>query len=157
MNVTLTEHELSLAVEIGKARHLSALRDGKNNAFGARKKDDWSMHILGATGELVVAKALGIYWSATVDTYKTKSDLPGGLEVRARSRDDYDLIVRANDPDDVPFVLVVGEDLTFRVPGWIWGREAKQEKWLKTYANRTPAYFVPQSALCGLDRLPVTT
>lgn len=155
MNIELTNAEMQIAIAVGSARQLSALASGKRDNHGAKADKAWTMHIEGAAGELAAAKALGIYFSATVDTYKEESDLPGGIEVRTRSQDYYDLLVRDDDPaDDTPFVLVVGRPPLLRVPGWLYAHEARSNPdWVKSYANRKPAYFIPQDALHPIETL----
>lgn len=148
--ITLEWFEAQLAASVGVARQLSALRQGLGNRFGYRGAG-WDIHVEGAGGEMAAAKALGLYWSGSVDTFK----LPdvGTLQIRTRSRDNYDLIVRPGDADDEAFLLVTGSMPSYLVHGWMLGADAKREEWLKTYAARTPAYFVPQSALHPLEGL----
>jgi hypothetical protein len=50
--------------------------------------------------------------------------------------------------------LVVGRIPTFRIVGWIPGKDAKQEKYWRTdIANREPAWFVPQANLRDIEKL----
>jgi hypothetical protein len=66
------------------------------------------------------------------------------------------LLVHPGDPDDRPFVLVVGGDgpypRVFDVMGWCYGREAKRSEWWRT-EYRHAAYFVPQTKLRPLVEL----
>lgn len=152
MNVTLSLHETMIAAYIGSCRQAGALNEGKRDKHGATADKAWSMHIEGAAGELAAAKALGIYWPATVGTYRDAPDL-ANLEVRTRSRHDYDLIIREDDPDETIYVLVTGRCPEFQVHGWLYAGEGKQEQWLQTYGNRRPAWFVPQGALRPIEHL----
>lgn len=151
MKVILDWSELELAAAVGLRRQLSSMRDQREDRYGF-SGPGWSIHIEGACGELAVAKAMGRYWNGGVDTFKGP-DVPGqaadtgSIQVRTRSNRDYDLIVRPNDADQDVFILVTGRAPEFEVHGWIRGREAKQEMWLRTYGDRPPAYFVPQAAL----------
>jgi len=154
MIVTLSWWELAAASEVGRMRQLAAVRAGRPDRHGF-KGPGWDVHIEGAAGEMAVAKGLGLYWDASVDTFKGSPDLPG-IQVRTRSRDDYDLIVRPDDPDNEVFVLVTGRSPTFWLRGWINGREAKQEQWKRTYGGRPGAFFVPVSALHPVNNLGVT-
>jgi len=91
-----------------------------------------------------------------VNTFKSLADLVSDVEVRTRSKDYYDLLVRADDQDSKRFVLVIRKGpKSFEVIGWIKAKEAKQEQWIKTYGNRPPAYFVPKSALKDIKELSV--
>jgi hypothetical protein len=133
-------------VIIGSERQISAVEKGLNNSFGY-KGSGWDIHIEGAAGELAYCKWAGIYFYPTIDTFKNGGDV-GELQIRTRSEDSYDLIVREKDRDDDIFILVVGKIPKYRIVGWITGSNAKQKKWEKDYGNRNaPAYFVPQSSL----------
>lgn len=140
-----------MASEIGRLRHLVSVKRGLLDQHGFTG-DGWAEHIEGACGELAVAKALGRYWDGSVNTFE-QPDLPG-LQVRTRSQTYYDLIVRPADSDDDLFVLVTGRCPRYVVRGWIKGADAKQEQWLQTHGNRPGAYFVPQSALHEMSKLP---
>jgi len=154
IKVSLTNVETMLAGQIGVMRHTEALSRRSPNAFGlASDKDGWGLHVEGAAGEMAVAKALNVYWTATVNTYKEGGDIGRRIQVRTRSKHDYELIVRPSDRDDDVFVLVTGKSPTFHVHGWIYGHEAKKEAYLKDYGNRDPAYFVPHCALKALNEV----
>lgn len=111
--------------------------------------DGLTKHVMGAAGEIAVAKAMGLFWGGDVCTFKAP-DIGNHIQVRTRSRHDWDLIVRPEDDDDAVFVLVTGSIADLHVRGWISGREAKKDRWLQQYGGRPCAYFVPQSALRGM-------
>lgn len=149
--VTLTLAECLLACQVGTARQLSAIVQGKQNSHGFRGQG-FDIHILGAAGELALAKALGIYWTGHINTFK-QPDLGTNIQVRTRSSHTYDLIVRDGDADDELFVLVTGTLPAFHIWGWIRGGDAKQREYLKTYGSRPEAFFVPHDALHPLATL----
>lgn len=145
MKIRLTSHEMLMCGLIGLARHISALTRGlpdKNGHEGV----GWNNHIEGACGELAVAKALGVFWSGSVNTFKRGGDV-GGIQVRTRSQPEYDLIIRDDDCDDDTFVLVTGQCPEYDVVGKILGHDGKQDIWRQTYGGRPAAWFVPQAAL----------
>ena len=142
--VHLTWHETAMAATIAVNRQISALYKRSPNAFGLTNAG-WSEQVEGACGEVAVAKFLGIFWNGSVNTYATP-DLDG-IQVRTRSKDDYELIVRPKDSDDEIFVLVTGVCPDFRIRGWMRGGSAKRQEWVKEYGNRPPAYFVPTESL----------
>jgi hypothetical protein len=144
IDVTLEPYEIALAADVGVRRQLAALEAHLPDAFGFAGAG-WSEHVEGAGGELAFAKATKRYWNGSVNTFKN-GDV-GTVQVRTRRDPKYDLLVRPGDSDDDAFVLVIGTIPKFCVVGWLYGREAKQEKWLRTYGNRPAAYFVPQAAL----------
>lgn len=152
--VTLTWYEAAMASHVGWMRQLAAVKAGKPDLHGY-DGEGWSEHIEGACGEMAVAKMLGIFWDGSVNTWKAH-DLPG-LQVRTRSRHDYDLTVRPNDDDEAHWVLVTGRCPEYRIHGWIAGADAKLPAWSRTYGGRPAAYFVPQSELRGMDKLITKT
>ncbi len=152
MKVTLTWHEVALASQVGMRRHAEALSKGLPDAYGRTSDDGWSVHIEGACGELAVAKAMNVFWSPTVNTFKAGGDV-GAWQVRTRSRADYELLVRDSDKDSAPYILVRGKAPNFEVAGWILGADAKQPQWKQTHGGRAPAYFVPDGALKAMAEL----
>ena len=152
MQISLTWYEIALAAEVGMRRQLEVLKRGLKSHHRAAHEDPWSIHIQAAAGELAAAKALGRYWSGSVNTFRTGGDV-GALQVRTRSKAHYDLIVRDDDKESDCFILVVGEIPDFDVKGWIGGKEAKQAQWRQSYGGREAAYFVPHAALHALDLL----
>lgn len=152
--MSLEWYEVSRGALVGVSRNVEAMRMGCQNRMPI--KDEWSIHVLGALGECAFAKATGRYWSGGVNTFKGEPDLMGGVEVRTRSKHEYDLIVRPDDSDDGLFVLVTGGPKDFVVHGWMRGADAKQDQYLANHGNHSPAYFVPKSALrpvSGLEGL----
>jgi hypothetical protein len=152
MQIHLTGAELYLAAQIGVSRQMEAMRKGLPDRHGFDGLEGWTVHIEGAAGEMAVAKALGVFWGGTVNTFKTTADV-GALEVRTRSRHDYELLIRENDADEAVFVLVTGRAPDFNVVGWLKGKEAKQPQWIRTHGGRPPAYFVPHAALHPIEEL----
>jgi hypothetical protein len=149
---SLTWYELMMAAHVGVRRHVESIRQDRHDRFGFAG-DGWGAHIEGAAGELAVAKATGRYWPGSVDAF----DGPdvGGLQVRTRSRADFDLLVRPGDPARAIFVHVVGVAPHYRIVGWIRGGDAKRPEWLARHGDRPPAYFVPQGCLNPPESLVV--
>jgi hypothetical protein len=150
MQVTLNSHEVGAAVRVGALRHWEAVRGGMADRHGF-DGDGWGVHIEGALGEIAAAKALNIYWDGSVNTFK--ADDLAGIQVRTRSRADYELIVRPGDDDGAAWVLVTGKHGKYDVRGWIKGDDAKRDEWLAAHGNRPAAYFVPHAALKPIEEL----
>lgn len=148
--IVLTWHEVALASHVGWMRNISSMRDKRTKGAGLTTAG-WTEHCEGACGELALAKKLGLYWNGSIDTFSA-NDLPG-LQVRTRSRPEYELIIRPQDSDDAIWVLLTGQSPEFWVRGWIRGREAKQKEWLRSYGNRPEAYFVPTDRLHPVEEL----
>lgn len=153
MVTTLTPAEMTLAMVIGGMREVTALRDGRTDAQGAPPALGFQYHILGAVGELAVAKRLNVFWSGTIGRVDAPGDV-GPLQVRTGTGDTYRLCIYPRDPDGARFVLVVGLPPHVRVVGWLFGRDGKREEWWCDPTGKgRPAYFVPQAALHPLDTL----
>lgn len=143
---------MAMAAGVGVRRQIEAFRAGRQDQHGATSAEvggrgrGWHLHIEGAAGEMAVAKALNRHWSASVNTFKVGGDV-GRVQVRTRSRHDYELIVRPEERDTDAFILVTGIAPAFRVHGWCYGREAKREEWRQNHGGHGAAFFVPASAL----------
>lgn len=147
IEVTLTEIELRMCALVAGERHNESILSRRQDRHGAANSDDkLGCHYEGACGEKAYCTALDRDWRGTVNSFKG-ADVGANVQVRTRSRHHYDLIVRADDSDLDWFVLVTGEPPSFKVHGYIQGRVAKREEWLKNYGGHGPAYFVPQLAL----------
>jgi hypothetical protein len=157
-DVSLTEKEEWVAWRLAHERNdLSRARGSRDaHGFAGSSDEGLAIHLLGARAEIAAAKVMDIPFDLRVDTYKA-ADLGDHVQVKGRSKHDYELLVRPDDPDEHAFILVTcegGEGSPLRVHGWMWGGEAKQAEWLATHGGRPPAWFVPQSALHDLHELP---
>jgi hypothetical protein len=155
MNVKLKPYEVTSGAMVGLMREAKSREEGRVRTGGDPDEPSmgWGIHIEGALGEMAVAKALGLYWSASVNTFKTEADV-GIYEVRTRSRDWYDLLIRSDDSDDKIFILVTGSSPDFCLRGWFRAGDAKQDKWLQHHGGKPPAWFVPQKYLLPISELP---
>lgn len=152
MKVTLTLEECKIAYATAIDRQADAMRRGLRGKHGADDDLELSigLHLTGAAGEIAVAKALGVYWAPSVGTFKAP-DLGSNVQVRTRTNDSHDLIVRSDDSSSDYFVLVIGRLPVFRIVGWILGADAKREQWVQMHGGRPPAYFIPQSELTPIN------
>lgn len=149
--VRLSPQEMMQGAWIGVLRQVKNVQVGRKAAYGAGVSNDWQLHIEGAIGELVVSKALGLYWSGALNF---RADDLDGVQVRSSSRAGASLILHPDDPDDAAFVLVTGINGEYVLPGWqIAARVKRQEFWMDRGRNGRPAYFVPQSELRPLSEL----
>lgn len=150
ITVTLSYGEQVAAATIGVQRQLEAIRAGRPDTHGFEGLG-WDLHVEGAAGELALAKACGVYWPASVNTFRDGEDVTG-YEVRTRSKPYYDLILRPNDDPEKRYVLITGKMPVYQIRGWILGKDGMQEQFWRTIANsREPAYFIP-----ALSLTPVT-
>jgi hypothetical protein len=148
--VTLSWREVRYAALVGVDVRLYNMSQRHTERWRAPLDETWQREVTGAIAEYAVAKVLDRHWS-TAGKSHGRGDV-GDLEVRATERTDGSLILHPSDPDDAPFVLVVGCPPTLGIAGWLRGGEGKVDRWWRTDV-RSPAYFVPQSALRPLAEL----
>ena len=65
------------------------------------------------------------------------------------------VVVHDRDNDDSKFILVRGRFPVYELAGWIFGREAKKERFIFVGDKRggLPAYFVPASKLRTMETI----
>ncbi|MCK9459649.1 MAG: hypothetical protein M0R80_08425 [Proteobacteria bacterium] len=148
IEVRLESYEEEIGVFVGTSRYNQAKLQGKKNSHGLKCDEAESLqhNIDGAKGEVAFAKALNLYYSGSVNTFKSGGDV-GKIQVRTRGKDYYDLLVREDDRNGDTFVLVLGCPPLYQIIGYIDGKHAKNKRYLKAYGDREPAYFVPQGCL----------
>jgi len=158
--VTLNQEELAYATSVGKLRQDEAVKAHRTASYDF-KGDELAIHVMGACGELAVAKVLELDWSAPVNTFKSGGDV-GKLQVRTSKKMRVSgqkksrMIIRHDDSSDDLFVFAWQEDENnYEVVGYIKGADAKQEKWFwaKPSNGRSPAYFVSDIHLRDIKEL----
>lgn len=148
--VTLTRDEWRGAAQIGLDRVISSRLMGLMHRNGMDEADAYRNNIEGACGERAAAKFLGVYWDGSVDTFRSKADLLGNVEVKTRSDHGYELLVRKWDVETPKlYIHVTGQAPTYRIRGWIYlsGPQDCKDEWKQTYGNRPEAWFIPTSHL----------
>ena len=150
MMIKLTPCEMMLGATIGIHRHMAAINRNLQDRHGF-EGDGWGIHIEGACGEIAAARALGVYYGGSINSFRTGFDI-GGYQVRTRSRRDYDLIIRDNDDLNQSYILVLGVAPNFEVVGFLPGiAVSRHPEWRKTYGGREECWFVPQSELVRIE------
>jgi hypothetical protein len=143
--VTLTSSEVFLASMVGARRRIAAVYQNQSRDVFAGEDFNWQTDIEGACAEMAVAKALGIYWSGPVNTFKAPD--VGEFQVRHTRLQSGSLIIRPSDRDVERFVLVTGKIPRFVVHGWILAADAKKERFLTAPNGKPSCWMVPQSEL----------
>jgi hypothetical protein len=142
--VTLTARELLHAAHVGITRRVISLTKAHRPRYGVGVDHPWQLDIEGACGEYAVAKVTGLVWTGATSRL---CDVGDNVEVRTRSRAEYDLIVHPADADDRFFVLVTGTAPSYTIRGFLRGLEAKVPAYWQDPAGGRPAFFVPAGAL----------
>jgi len=153
MRIDLTMPEVMQAAFVGIMRRVNALKSGWTDRYGS-PQNAWNIDIEGCCAELVVAKALDVFWQGYS---RSPRKLPGDVgqwQVRSTWRENGRLIVHDEDNDATVFVLVVGTAPSYRIAGWIRAIDAKKKEFWDSGDGRN-AYFVPQSSLNPWSQRPV--
>lgn len=149
--IILSKQDLQEANEIALKRMEGVREMGLRDKHGAESDRNFKYHLLGARGEIAFRKFIGSQDKITVNTFKSIPDI-SGFEVRTRSNEDFDLIIRKDDPDDRIYVLVTGEGCQFKIVGWLKGQE-KYNFDYKTFNSRPKAWFIPKEKLHKISEL----
>lgn len=154
---TFSDEERQQAMEEGLRRQ------GVNESKGLRGRNGgaWKgskaleIHLLGAAGEVAVASYLGMkeHLFKETEARRGSDDLPGGIDVKTRSKHSYDLIVQKSEGPRKKFVLVTVQDQKTLLHGWCYGEEAMDEKYWADPARGRPAFFVPKTVLRSMESL----
>lgn len=146
--VDLTAAEVIHAALIGALRHNNAAVNDRKDAVAEPGELNSSLarHVNGAGAEIAVAKLMGLYWGGHLDRFKGP-DLGKATQVRSRTLDRHDLIVRDADNSDHFYVLVTGVGPEFKVWGWIKGVDAKQDKYRDNPGGLGRCYLIPKADL----------
>ncbi len=129
-------------------------KKGLKGRNGGPKEGDKALfaHKLGAAGELAVADYLQLreFLYQETEAIRGSFDLPPNIDVKTRSRHNYDIICQLDEKPGKTLVLVTIQNKITLLHGWIKSEDAMREQWKKDPAGGRPAYFVPQSALLPL-------
>ena len=136
-----------------RVNEVRGLRGRNGGAWKGSKALD--IHLLGAAGEVAVASYLGMkeHLFKETEARRGSDDLPGGIDVKTRSKTRYDLIVQKNEDVRKKFVLVTIENQKTFLHGWCYGHEAMQERFWADPARGRPAYFVTKEHLRSMETL----
>jgi hypothetical protein len=125
-----------------------------SDRYGKPNLDVWGIDIIGACGELAVAKALGRYWSGALGNHH-KSDVgPYQVRTAAARPTTPRLIIHHDDSDEMWFVMAVANPPVVDILGVLLANQGKKEKWwVDPTCKARPAYFVPANELKPLSTL----
>ena len=168
IQVFLTPDDVVVCERVAVRRRSESEKAGLVDRSGSSREtySAWTKDLLGATGELAVARALGLQWNGDVNTFHAP-DLDGMLQVRATTYEHGSLIHRERDNPDDLYVLAIclsaglppGLDTSrfqvWVVRGWIHGHGARRREWFGDKGtSRDSCWWVPQQALHPMSELP---
>lgn len=153
--IELSLAEFAVAVQSAMTRVLVSAGQQLNHASTYKRTylERLQEETVGCCAELAMGKLVNRYVIPTVGTFHEVPDYLEDLEIRATARLDGRLIVRDNDANNRRYVFATatGQQVVFH--GWLYGHEAKQDRWLTDPNGYRPAWFVPQSALHPIETL----
>lgn len=157
--VKLLDYEFRNASLVGYTRTLNALLKNGQNYFPEKYEGQaWYNGILGACGEVAVAKFLNVYWGAGVDTFKQPDLLGYKCEIRTTRAFDPCPKIRSTDSGIVIAVIASANyKTTFKVWGWLYADEAKQDAYYYDDQKSTfpkPCWFPPLDVWHEMHSLP---
>jgi hypothetical protein len=144
IDIELTSAEIMMAAQAGIMRQVENIKKKSQAYYGASTTSDWQLHIEGCLGEFALSKFLNVWWGGKGNKRDTDVDI---YDVRTTPLHSNRLILHPDDPDDRVFWLLTGHNGSYKIQGWIKGRDGKQQKyWVDPKTNR-PAFFIPSSDL----------
>ena len=149
MRVVLTQAEKTRARDEAIKRQDDAIAKRRHARYG-NPTDDYEAHIIGAMGELAVAKALKIEWDGNFGDLGA-ADV-GSYQVRSTKHAGGGLIVHPGEKG--VFILVTGKDGVYDIRGWAMAGDVQNPLYWKGGWSR-PAFLMPQIALNPMHSLPV--
>ena len=154
--VQLSSAELAQCVIQAMTRMTASRYADRNQARSVNRT--WFQHLkdelVGVIAENGYCKWKGIYPSREVDTFHRVADTADGAEIRSITNANNCLIVRNDDPKERPYVLVlVDSNAVCSMLGWVYGYEARQDKWLRDPGGKRASWFVPQESLRPIESL----
>jgi hypothetical protein len=149
VKVELTMAEVQIAAMVGCQRVIEKLKAKEGYSVSGENPDTFfERYIPGAIAEAALAKHFNIYW------HKGEKGEPdvGDVDCRCTPYPNGHLAMHKHDKDDRKYYLLTGCNGKYVIRGWIWGRDAKKDKYLKVMQEgRTAQYFIPQADLNPVD------
>lgn len=157
IKIILTDEEKKQAIEEAYRRQKineSENRKGRNGGaeYG---KEALTIHILGAAGEMAVAKYMNMkeYLYKEKHAKRGSCDLPHNIDVKTAGKHSYRLIVQNKESKNKKYVLVTIENKEILIHGWIDGDKAMNEKFWCDPKGGRPAFFISKEHLNNMEIL----
>jgi hypothetical protein len=150
-----TEQELALAEGQRRQSENEKKKLKGRNLGPASGEKALQAHLMGARGEVAVASYLGLKQElfTELNPVKGSCDLPFSIDVKTRSNHAYDLLCFLDEKDNKKLVLVTDQLGKLIIHGWILAKDAKQQKYRKSYSPGRFNYAIPQSDLKPISQL----
>jgi hypothetical protein len=161
--INFTFADFIVGVKEADNRHFRAVLRNFNDSKMARIAygTELENEVIGALGEIAVARYFNLRETLNNETFTAKSDLPNNLNVRATKWPYGKLFIYKKDRDDLNTVFVTikpimddprGGWLQAELKGWIANKDAKRPDLWSENLN-TPAYAITQNLLRPITEL----
>ena len=161
MIVELEWYEYKMAAQVGLDRKVQSILNGHKDRYGSvwTPISDVGWSVVSAVAECAVAKALGMYWDGSINTF-SRPDL-GDYEIKAQLHHTIDpnkhsnfLVIKPNSPNHLVHILVlVHSNTKYEVVGFRRASDAKFERYEAQVGNRPMFYRVPADELDNISLL----
>ena len=145
VTIKLSSSELMSAAVTGALRRITSLQNKLNAGIYHASGNEWSTDIDGAAAEMALAKHIGAYWSAHVNSMKEADVL--NWQVRSTHHKDGCLIIRGHDDPEQSYVLVTSAAPNYTIVGWMSAKEGRQDRNFRRSNTGLDAWWVPQQDL----------
>lgn len=152
IEVELSSDEIWQSLVVAASRKIAS--DRRRSSDKASRRDEhysetrtWDQEIESAAAELAVARWRNRYWWGACFRRKTAGSDAGSAQVRWTQHDTGHLILYEEDAASNVYVFVVGRTPTMKIVGWIYGHEARQQRYWRSTGVKCPSWWVPQSDL----------
>jgi hypothetical protein len=152
VSIRLSGVEMMMAVIVESCRRINNLQEGRKPRYGCKDATEWDSGLVGAFGELALAKHLNLHWNGNVGDFDA-ADV-GHYQVRSTVSEHNKLIVHPEDKDEDVFVLCTGKAPDLCLRGWHYGMACKNKEWWWDGGVGRPAFFVPPKELEKMSLLP---
>jgi hypothetical protein len=161
IEIQLSEEQLAIAVAEATRRQTMNEKRGLKGRNRAPAKGDAALelHMLGCTGEAAVAAFLGLEHRLFEGDAPVRgdADLPGKVEVKARKKHGYDLLIQLSDVPEKLFVLTTCDRTVdpsrVKLVGWTYGGPVMLKQYIREFVRGRPCYAVPNHLLQPMETL----
>lgn len=162
MLVYLNAKETKLILEEAERRQIINEKFHRQGARGGPTSGPraFEAHKLGCYGEYAVAKYLGLEHCCFLEKHPVpgspdiwNQSLPAGIDVKTRSAKWHDLVIPVDDAPGKIYVMCTFVKGNLEIHGWITGKQACNQVFLRALPGRGKRYVIPKSCLKPIDEL----
>lgn len=153
--VKLDVGEIEVVTSAAILRRKENIRNGKDfdHKHGVIE-DSWGNDIESTGAEVAVAKYMRTYWGAPTNNFKD-ADVCKNIQVRHSVGHGNNCIIRKKDSSNDFYVLVTGRLPDYRIQGYVFGKDGKDDHFINAPRGKEAAWFYPQVKLKCIDGLDI--